>query len=121
MTARWLLGFLLCSVALPAEAQRQFRDCQDCPLMVSTPPGQFNMGFAPGEDRRSALETWGEEPAQTQTFIRIERGFGLSREVITRAQFEAFANATHRPLGEHCETLERQTEDSIWYFQIREG
>jgi formylglycine-generating enzyme required for sulfatase activity len=88
------LGFALPVRAAPAPGT-SFRDCHDCPDMVVIPAGSFTMGSPADEPARDP----DEGPQRRITFAHA---FAISRLAITRAQFAAFARATHRPPRPGC-------------------
>lgn len=61
---------------------RQFRDCQDCPLMAAIPAGSFTMGSPTGEVGRKDNE------AQTRRPIEVAM-FGIGVNEITWTEWEA--------------------------------
>lgn len=76
-----------------------FKDCVECPDMVTIPAGRFAMGAAPGEE---VAEQLGEEfRYRSEPRREVNVGaFVLGRYEVTRGQFQAFARATgHRGPG----------------------
>jgi len=71
-----------------------FRDCPDCPELVSIPPGSFTMGMSPGDE----ADRPEEKPAHKVTI----KPFALMTKEVTRDQFAAFAKATGRDGGGGC-------------------
>ncbi len=66
-----------------------WRDCADCPEMVTIEPGEFVMGWDGGEEGRY------EGPPHK---VVIERPFALGRFEVTNAEFAAFVKDTgHKP------------------------
>jgi formylglycine-generating enzyme required for sulfatase activity len=72
-----------------------FRDCRNCPEMVTIPAGHFRMGSAADEKGRYALEG-------PQHDVRIRR-FAIGKYDITRGQWRAFVAATRRPTVSGCQ------------------
>ena len=72
--------------AAPKTDGATFRDCPDCPELVSVPAGSFRMGSAANEIGRAAHEG----PQRT---VKVPR-FALGKYEITRGQFAAFVKAT---------------------------
>ena len=77
-----------------------FRDCDDCPEMVSIPRGQFVMGSPPSEPGRFD----DEGPEHTVTF---SQPFAVSRAPITRAEYALFVQATGRSDPNECASMSR--------------
>ena len=68
-----------------------FRECASCPEMIVVPAGEFLMGSAGGEGRRS------ERP---QRKVTIARSFSVAKFEVTFAQWDAciaHGGCTHRP------------------------
>jgi formylglycine-generating enzyme required for sulfatase activity len=106
---RWTQGFtfglLLCSsVASSATADpgqaAVFKDCADCPEMVSIPAGQFVMGAARGEEERENLAREFRNRSEPPRTVEVRR-FHIGRYEITRSQYRVFADATGRR-GDGC-------------------
>ncbi len=91
-------------VAGSAAAQQSLRDCPDCPEMVTIPAGSFTMGVPPGEEKREGYSGWVGGDAQPQRRVTLEYSFSLGRYEVTRAQFEAFVQATGHVTGPSCWT-----------------
>jgi formylglycine-generating enzyme len=72
-----------------------FRDCPDCPEMVSIPAGEFTMGAT--SDLVARLPT--EEPPHS---VRIVKEFAIGRYEITRAQFAVFVRDTGYAIEPGC-------------------
>ena len=62
-----------------------FKDCPDCPEMVTVPAGSFTMGSPDGEPEHQSSEG----PQHKVTF---ERPFAVGRFAVTFAQWDACAN-----------------------------
>jgi formylglycine-generating enzyme len=84
------------------------RDCAQCPEMVVMPAGVAIVGAAAG-DRFSRPD---ERPERS--FV-IREPFAVSRYEITRAQYEAFARATHHPIEGEC--LSDRNQRGNWVMQ----
>lgn len=76
-----------------------FRDCPDCPQMVTIPAGTFQMGVSAGDLKR--LDEFGNrflnsEPysGQPQHIVTISHPFALGKYPITRGEFAKFARET---------------------------
>ncbi|MEM7667972.1 MAG: SUMF1/EgtB/PvdO family nonheme iron enzyme [Pseudomonadota bacterium] len=70
---------------------KTFRDCPDCPEMVSIPGGTFSMG---GRDGESGFE---------QASVTV-RPFAIGRYEVTLGQFRRFVKARGREIGPGCWT-----------------
>ena len=68
-------------------AGTEFRDCDDCPLMVVIPSGSFMMG-APTDEPRAG----GDE--QPQHEVRIAKAFAVGKFELTRGEYAPFVEAT---------------------------
>lgn len=97
------LGVLLVSVAAcPCSAQdrvpapgKSYRDCPECPEMISIPPGDFVMGSPPSE--RDRVEDEGP-----QHLVHIHYAFSVSKFPITRAEWKLFVRETGRKDESDC-------------------
>jgi sulfatase modifying factor 1 len=81
---------------------KAFRDCPQCPEMVSIPLGSFVMGVAPGEQEREGvpeLYRGREIPARVVT---ISERYSLARYEVTRGQYAAFMAATGHASTSGC-------------------
>ena len=93
-----ILAIMLLPLAVQAQP-REFRDCPDCPLMISIPPGSFTMGVPAGEDEREGLPQGFSNLFTPQTRIAFASGFALGKFTVTLAEYAAFVVATGRPAG----------------------
>ena len=72
----------------------EFKDCNDCPLMVTLPIGEFIMGapqsitLAEGVPLKRGRR---EQPAHR---VQIERAIAIGKYEVTRRQFREFVNET---------------------------
>jgi formylglycine-generating enzyme required for sulfatase activity len=76
------------------KARQTFKDCSDCPEMVVIPAGSFLMGSPENEAGHTVVEG-------PQKSISIAQ-FAAAKFDVTRAQWEAFVNATSRPVIAGC-------------------
>ena len=86
---------LLTSGGVAAEALQalHFRDCAECPEMVTIGAGNFLMGSPGDESERSATEG-------PRRRVAVRKAFAMSRFEVTRAQFAAFVRHTgHEAAG----------------------
>ncbi|MEO0619901.1 MAG: SUMF1/EgtB/PvdO family nonheme iron enzyme [Pseudomonadota bacterium] len=74
-----------------------FRDCEACPTLVILPAGDNDIGV----DEKSANAHPSETPL---AWIKFDKPFAFGQFEITRAQFEAFANATGHTPDATCNT-----------------
>jgi formylglycine-generating enzyme len=100
-------AIILATVALlaplAAQAQpREFRDCRDCPLMVALPPGTFTMGADAQEEERDGVPAEQRGRSAPTTPVAFRRGFAIGKFPVTRAEFQAFAQADRRAPGPSC-------------------
>jgi len=82
-----------------------FRDCPECPEMVTIPAGSFTMGVPAGEEEREGVPDDFKGRSVPQHRVTI-REFALGKLEVTRGQFAAFANATGHSTGDKCFTYE---------------
>jgi formylglycine-generating enzyme required for sulfatase activity len=73
---------------------KAFRDCPDCPELVSIAAGSFSMGSSPG-DQADRPE---EKPAHKVTI----KPFALMTKEVTRDEYAAFVKATNHEVGGGC-------------------
>jgi Sulfatase-modifying factor enzyme 1/Putative peptidoglycan binding domain len=75
----------------------EFRDCDDCPLMVVVPAGSFTMGSSEAERKwaveQGAQQEWVDRE-KPQHPVKIERPLAVGKYEVTVGQFEAFVQAT---------------------------
>lgn len=75
------------------------QDCDDCPVMVEVPAGEFSMGTAPGG--YEAVEPTGEQPAVK---LVVPEPFLIGEAEITQRQFEAFVRHSGHETTGSCRT-----------------
>ncbi|MCW5748096.1 MAG: formylglycine-generating enzyme family protein [Alphaproteobacteria bacterium] len=98
-----LLGLMLVlALPWPAQAQRIYRDCPQCPEMVSIPAGSYWMGAPAGEEERENVPPQMRGRSAPQRAVRIEYTFSLGRYEVTREEFGAFVQATGYQTGTSC-------------------
>ena len=86
---------LLAASQAAAAAQSTFKDCADCPELVTIPAGRFDMGIAPGEEEREALLEEFRHRSEPRHAVEI-KSFAAGRFEVTRGQYRTFAQATAR-------------------------
>jgi formylglycine-generating enzyme required for sulfatase activity len=87
-----------------------FGDCRDCPDLVVIPAGHAKLGSTGEERARSGIiPLFGdrEGPPYEVTFIAP---FAIGRTEVTRGQYRAFAEATHRAPGPSCGVHDAATD-----------
>jgi formylglycine-generating enzyme required for sulfatase activity len=80
--------------AQPAAVQ-SFRDCPDCPEMVTVPSGQFIMGSEEDHDDD-------ESPRHAVT---VNTAFAVGKYDVLRAEYAKFVQATGVNVASNCQTL----------------
>jgi formylglycine-generating enzyme required for sulfatase activity len=80
----------------PVAPGKAFRDCPNCPELVSIPAGSFTMGELPGDETDRAEE----KPAHEVTFAKP---FALMIKEVTRQQYAAFVKATGHQADGGCQ------------------
>ena len=76
-----------------------FRDCAECPELITVTPGQFVMGMAPGSPGYDP----DAGPAHT---VRIGSAYAVGKFEVTRAQFAAFVrDAAYTVRAKGCNTI----------------
>jgi formylglycine-generating enzyme len=93
-------------MASTASAQTQssqpqtFRDCANCPEMVTIPKGSYEMGPAPDEEQREGVPVANRQGLQRR--ITIDYSFALGKYEVTRGEFAVFVEATGYQAGISC-------------------
>lgn len=89
----------------PYEPGDEFRDCENCPLMVVVPGGSFMMGSTEAE-RKWAVEQGAKQEwvdwEKPQHSVRVEQPFAVGKYEVTRDQFAAFVQATGHDMSGGC-------------------
>ncbi|MBR0678937.1 formylglycine-generating enzyme family protein [Roseomonas eburnea] len=88
-----------------ADGSGPFRDCADCPEMVTLPGGTFVMGVPPGEEEREGVPENLRGRSSPQHRITIAPGLAMATRSVTRAQFAVFVNETGLEPGRSCWTF----------------
>jgi len=95
------LALTSCTHAVnPNNYSAEFTDCNDCPIMMPIPVGQFKMGDLIGDGRDD------EKPVQA---VSIENPFAISKFPITVGAFQAFVVTTG-----YVTEAERNSEEGCW-------
>ena len=84
----------------------EFRDCEDCPLMVVVPAGSFTMGSTEAErtwalGQQGVQQEWVDRE-MPQHPVEIERPLAVGKYEVTVGQFEAFVQATDHEMSDGC-------------------
>jgi len=101
-----LISFFSC-VSLVARSEtsvledNSFKDCSDCPEMVTIPPGRFSMGHYGGVSKERY-----EGPVRS---ISIDYVFALGKTEITNYQYQLFAEDTGYVSGTGCAIWDGKT------------
>lgn len=102
MTRVFSLWLVFICVACTNQASEQkftagdeFRDCEDCPLMVIVPAGSFIMGSPLSEQGRQYDE--GE-----QHIVEIKRDFSIGKYEVTVAEYSSFVSDTNYNEADGC-------------------
>ena len=94
------------SVARDARPGEIFRDCTGCPEMVVVPRGSFVMGSPASEPGRIH-----QEGPQRRVTVRQ---FAVGKFDVTRGQWRAFVEATHRSTSEGCDYSGLPKDKEAW-------
>jgi sulfatase modifying factor 1 len=95
---------VLAGASGPSQAAESYRDCADCPLMVTVPGGSFSMGSSPSDISSAISEGATAEDIQDETpqhDVTVKQ-FSMSVTEVTRDQFDAFVRATGHQAGGPC-------------------
>ena len=100
----FFLSSALTLLAFSAQAAetKPFRDCADCPQMVTIPPGLFMMGSTPEKtdlEKHEAARVKDERPRHE---VKIAYSLAVSRTEVTKAEFAKFSKATNFPAKPDC-------------------
>lgn len=106
------------SVLLRAESPRTFRDCSDCPEMVSIAGGSFTMGVSASEEEREEVPSDLKGLSLPQHRVTVS-GFGLAKYLVTRGEFAAFVRDTGYQTSDTCYVLHKDGEE--WNAGERPG
>jgi len=100
----WVVGVALIAVSYPTKAAESYRDCADCPLMVTVPGGSFSMGSSPSDISSAVGEGAKAKNIQHETPQHdvTVKAFAMSVTEVTRDQFDAFVRATGHRAGGSC-------------------
>lgn len=108
-----LIAILLLLFAAPAAHAQPtaFRDCANCPTMVTIPAGEFTMGASPAEEAAEAVPQELRGRSTPLTRIRFATAFAIGQAPVTRAEYARFLTATgHRP-DKGCWHLTENADD----------
>ena len=95
LIACWISATWLVTPALAWEPGEEFSDCDECPLMVVVPAGEFTMGSPESEELRADDEG-------PQHPVTISKAFAVGKFEVTRGQYGAFVSETNHAPGDNC-------------------
>jgi len=99
------LPLFLAVCAGAAQAQpKSFRDCPDCPEMVTIPAGAFSMGSSAREQEREGAPPQERDATGPEHVVTIARSFSLGKYEVTRGELKLFVAATGYKLPTSCWT-----------------
>ncbi len=107
--------------AMATEEHHQFRDCSDCPALVSVPPGTFVMGVQPGEEERENVPESFRGRSVPQTQITVEAAFAIGAYPVTRGEFARFVKATGYDAGDRCYVYSHIQNGWDWRETVGKG
>lgn len=88
-----------------------FKDCPDCPDMISIAPGKFVMGSTPEERTREGVIPKFYEREGPPHEVTIHKRFAMSQNEITRGMYARFVAETGRPDPETgCGAFDPETD-----------
>ena len=103
--------------AFPVPVGATFQDRSFAPQLVVVPRGSYLMGAsadeAEREGRRAETAAW-ERPRHR---VVVPTSLAVGRNLVTREEFAAFVEATHRPMTSGCMVLDA----GIWQDEARRG
>jgi formylglycine-generating enzyme required for sulfatase activity len=77
-----------------AGAGKTWRDCPECPELVTIPAGTFTMGSSPAETTMAGVPESRAVNEQPAVEVTIGKSFAIGRYELTIGEFRAFATAT---------------------------
>lgn len=110
--------------AVAQPSPKSFRDCRDCPEMVSIPAGSFLMGASAEEEDREHISKTAVAmagPVAGRSLPQHEvsiRAFAMGKYPITRAQFAAFVKETGYDAGDVCRVWHVIPDDGSMQWQL---
>ena len=99
------------TIITPSLGTAEFRDCDDCPIMVVIPDGSFLMGTAEADrqiDPRTGKPATNDSPQHKVTFAAP---FAMGKYEVSVAEFGAFVAATGYETVDRC--MEFSKKDSF--------
>jgi formylglycine-generating enzyme required for sulfatase activity len=96
----------------PVAAGQHFRDLPQAPDLVVVPAGEFMMGSTPEETTREGRRADTAAFEQPRRRVVLPGPLAIGRFLVTRAEYRAFVDATHRAAPPGCNVL-----DGRWQFQ----
>jgi sulfatase modifying factor 1 len=100
----------LAASATAQDRSEPFRDCSECPVMVSIPPGSFFMGVPPSEEESEDVPIQFRGRSVPQHVVTFREGFAIAKYDVTRAEFAVFVRETSY-----------QGDNSCWKTVINEA
>jgi formylglycine-generating enzyme required for sulfatase activity len=107
------------SVAAHAAPAHEFRDCPNCPPMVSVPAGKFMMGASLAEEERQGMPVAQRGRSLPVHEVTIAQPFAMGEYPVTVAEFRAFVQETGYPIENSCTMQHRQ--DGHWVYERNRG
>ena len=97
--------------AAPAPRVEVFRDCPDCPEMVTIQPGSFIMGSSVAERTREGVAERFFDREGPEHRVTIGKPFAMGRYEIRRGLYARFVRETQRPDPVHgCAPFDPETD-----------
>jgi formylglycine-generating enzyme len=112
VTVIWIAGLVFIAdrgrfaAAESLSSGSSFRDCSDCPEMVTIPAGSFKMGAQPGEEERERVLNQVRGRSVPQHLVNIA-AFAGGKYDVTRDEYGRFASETNRPDPDKCYLLDK--------------
>ena len=108
--AAFLVGlFCLCAELGQAASPKpqEFRDCPDCPVMVTISPGVFTRGSVAAEALAESTPERDAANERPQGRVQIRYRFAVARFEVTRGEFAHFARETNLAASSDCLSWDR--------------
>lgn len=93
-----------------ARSPKVISDCPGCPDLVVIPAGSARLGSTAEERGRAGIvPVFGDREGPPYE-VKFDTAFALGRTEITRRQYRAFVEATHRPAAQSCGVHDARTD-----------